>query len=635
MPIISPTGSFDIASSLAAALIESKTKTETGPITYPNSINASAVRNTSKYIIADSNMEDVNQQTLADLVSVSGNEAGVQAVYVPKRLERSDNFPISTGPLYTAIDPREIYPWMHTMGAAQNSILEAHYNGGMGYMYPTYRHITSTSTFDPIPNAMYSFEQYVPGANGYGKWNLKYRQANVYQFRGSVTEVNPEKDPEKQYVLDNGLENADKRIVAQKTGESENATTENMAAPRTPTSPIHTFTRSYADRSRAAIVTSYNRTRLPIADIEHRKAFRYIFITRPECYILTSRDQLSLQAENDEDMNALWYRMPHVLRALSPVYIARSPVFPEYANWNYLLCNRVMGMSAAGHTLTTLDSVTKSVRGATVMPGKIMTSNLGNNLELSFRDTKYMDVYEMLRGWMLYIHKRRTGQFFPPFNGYDYNNLIFKSGAVRNDSHLHPYDRALEYCASIYDIITNETGTKILYWCKYYGVYPTTVNTSMLSNDNAAAITQEAKVNASFIYQYKQENVFRNLVEFNFNAGIFDCMGVMRSDFTSLLSHNAVPFLYRENYIGGDPNSTSDVLKNYIGAADMITGSPFIVSEYNFAHDPWSYDNGESKVVQSNLCFVPSYDETSMRMNLGITNRAETKMTRDIFAANT
>lgn len=597
--------------------------------TYPNPIY-NTYREAREATVSGERVRNANLEGLSEIVrygnTLEREYIPTQAYYIPGDYTAQSNFPIG-GPLYTAIEPRDIFPWMHTVGMSRNSILEAKYNGNMQYMYPKASHITSDTAFNPIPDEIYPIESVVPGVDSpFAKWNLKYRQSNVFQYRGSVTPVNPENDPEKAYILKNGLENADKRNATFAADSSSEA----QASPGTPTSPLHPFTRSYADRSHSAIVTMYNRTRIPIADIEHRKAFRYIFITRPECYLLGYDNgdvRLSVQANKDEDMQTSWCRMPHVIRALSPVYVAPSPGSPIYANWNYLLCNRVMSMTTSGQTLSVTDSVTKGVRGATVTPGKLMTSNLGNTIELTFRDTKYMDVYEMLRIWMMYIHKRHTGQFFPPYDGYQYLNSGFSTGVARE--HMHPYDRALEYCASIYDIITNETGTKILYWCKYYGVYPTSANTSILSNENASSITTEARVNAQFLYQYKQENVFRNLVEFNFNAGIFDNMGVLRSDMQSFM--NEVPFLYRENYEGGT-KYTSNVLRNYIGAASMFTGSPYIVSEYSGDHDPWKWD--DIGLVQSNLCFLPAHNvnvQTAAKMNLGFTNEIPSKLTRNVY----
>ena len=337
-------------------------------------------------------------------------------------------------------------------------------------------------------------------------------------------------------------------------------------------------------------------------------------------------DKPSYQVLNDDDMATCWQRFPHVIRTLSPVYITPSPFRPEYANWNWLLCNRVQGMSTGANTLNLVDSMTKGVRGATVTMGKNLGTNLGGTLELSFMDTKYMDVYEMLRIWMLYIHKRRMGSFYPSYNGYQQSNGFYVNGASvfqpGGYSTLHPYDRALDYCASVYDIVTNETGTKILYWCKYYGVFPVNISNPMLSNDSNAPLTSNPKISASFQYQYKQENIFKNLVEFNFNAGICDSVGNMRSDVSTYL-RSSVPFLYREKGEGGTVY-TNENLKNYVGAASMFTGSPYIITQYSGAYDPWQWtSNMTNNMVEADLCFVPLFygqSELNDSMNLGITN---------------
>ena len=254
----------------------------------------------------------------------------------------------------------------------------------MTYAQTVKSHITMGPDLEPlewIQGDAYEYPmELTPGTiEPYG--SLGMRNSYVYQFRGAVTFLNPEKDEEKQHIMDFGLELTDRKVHPNDLGVSLTPS-EEQATQLTPTTPLHPFTRSFPDRARSAIITSYNRTKLPVADIEHRKAFRHIFITRPECYLMASTDQPSMQAMNDEDMNTCWLRMPHVLRALSPVYVTQCVSVPHYANWNFLLSNRVQGMTTGANTLTTVDSMTKGVRGATVLPGKNMTSNLGGQLEL-------------------------------------------------------------------------------------------------------------------------------------------------------------------------------------------------------------------------------------------------------------
>jgi hypothetical protein len=94
-------------------------------------------------------------------------------------------------------------------------------------------------------------------------------------------------------------------------------------------------------------------------------------------------------------------------------------------------------------------------------------------------------------------------------------------------------------------------------------------------------------------------------------------MGIAYSDVKSIIDE--VPFMYRENGVGGT-SATPDVLKNYIGAASLITGAPFIVSEVSGTHNPWTW-SGENPIA-SFLKFMPAStidDEMASRMNLGFT----------------
>jgi hypothetical protein len=573
----------------------------------------------------------------------NGTNLNIYPPYKPDKLYYSPeegNFPIvrsSTGGLYkTVIQNAAIRPAWHMH--ENLGWFQAEKVGQVQFAKMPNMHITSKPSLEPLQEkatdeypAEYKMGASATPGNEYGKVNDHF----LYQFRAAVTFVNPENNPAKRQIMDYGLENAEKDISIAEYGiddpmhpepiEVRKATDERNATPEVPISPLHTFTRSYPERARNVIMSCYNRTRIPIADVEHRKAFRYIFITRPECYLMSSMDKPSLQAAQDEDMNTCLERAPHILQMLSPVYVTGNASAPSYANWNFLLSNRVQGLNAGGNTINLVDTMTKSVRGATVIPGKNLTTNVGGTLDLQFMDDKYMDVYEMLRIWMLYIHKRRTGQFFPPFNNYAQINGFPTASGVGTGAGgfmlTHPYDRALEYCASIFDIITNETGSKILYWCKYYGVYPTNISSALLSNASNSALTQTANVNATFQYQYKQENLFKNLVEFNFNAGIVDSTGRMRDNVAAYL-RDSIPFLYREDGKGGT-NTTSPRLKNYIGAASMFTGAPYITTEVSGDVNPWAYKSSGRELVQANLRFIPLHhvdERLDAVMNSGITN---------------
>ena len=447
---------------------------------------------------------------------------------------------------------------------------------------------------------------------------------------GSTTRVNPFGDYNKKDIIDRGLAYNEEDRVKKET-KSE--------ATRVPLTPLYPFTRLDPNIARTSMFTAYNRIKLPIVDTEFRKGFRHVFFTRPECYIMSDRRELSEQCYYDEDFSSCFTRMPHILKILSPTYVTGSHSKNDInSNWNYLLCNRVISLQSAIKTGSEpSQQYATTPLGYSVIAPSYITSMSNSNLSVTFSETKDLEVYEMLRMWMLYNHKRKYGIFSPPFNGYKRKNAFLSdtingvglSGEMQvkdagGDAFAgvlyHPYDRALENCASIFEIYTNESMTKILYWCKYYGVYPEEASIEGFGSDVNKAATADGglKCNATFRYQRKLECVNKTLVEFNYNAGITDNMGRVKP---SLSLNASYPFLLRaedELKLASQSKTSSDaILKNYMGAAGMFTGSPYIVMGQS-VKDPLD----DSKTTTSPyLMFTPLSDSVfNNELNLGIEN---------------
>lgn len=393
--------------------------------------------------------------------------------------------------------------------------------------------------------------------------------SKVPVFSGSTTNPNPLDDKNKADILTHGYHEHEK-----KNNDDEE--------PRV--SPLLPFTRTEPDVAQSVNYKCYNRTKLPVADLEWRKGFRHIFITRPECYIMgmdsDSKVDLSEQCQYDRDFLSAYHKFPEVLKILSPYYVTH-----DFDNFNYLLSNRVMGLTTNGTAITHDESVQKSIEGITVQPAKLLTSSHGATIDLTFRDTKTLEVYNCLRLWMLYMYKTYKGILAPSYNGYHINNSynLGSSAITIQDGNMmsyayHPYDRALDYCASLFDIVTNESGTKILYWCKYYGIYPVSASPQGLSNTNNGPIAQEMTVSSQFKYQYKLEMSEQTFIEFNYNAGLLNYDGSQKyhpAESQSWLYYEDTPY-HRD-----DLQRPS---KTYMGAAGMFTGTPYIILNQQFSN---------------------------------------------------
>ena len=435
---------------------------------------------------------------------------------------------------------------------------------------------------------------------------MQYKDGSVEPiFSAAMTLVNPTANEKKERILKQGAGEIEDEQAIDANGTD---------FARAPTSPFHPFLRMDPLIARKTNLIAYNRTHTPVADLEFRKCFRHVFITRPECYIMCNEGKLSEQAEYDEDFASTYSRLPYILEILSPRYLSSHSNLSSdglKSNWNFLLSNRVQGLNFESIENNVIDGVAKTTYGARVSPSGAQSTGFEGSLQLTFRDTKHFEVYEMIRMWMLYISKRHRGIFSPPFNGYNYHNDFLPAGtAVGDKVYLHPYDRALEYPCTIFDIITDETDTRILHYNEYVGVYPYQLSLP-INNDQANAITSEMKVTVSFRYSARLVNTNSTLVHFNYNAGVTNGIGAP----TSTYLNEVLPFL-----ISSEQNNLSSnaVLTDYIGQSSLFTGSPFIVmSEARL--NP--VNKGATPLYSPFLKFAPvTMMDINMDANMGLTN---------------
>ena len=434
-------------------------------------------------------------------------------------------------------------------------------------------------------------------------------------FSGSTTNVNPTNDPEKQEIIDYGLYKYDEERAKRK-GDGDY---------RPPLSSMHPFTRiidiNNPNDHQLANLTTFNRYHIPEADLEHRKAFRHVFFTRPECYICctdgSGNVKLSQQAEFDEDFNTSYSRMPYISKLLSPVYVSgtfgQSKI--DNDNFNYLLSNRCMGLQPTGATLSTQESVGKSIQGYTVIPGMHYEGRQGSTISVTFRDTKYLEIYEYIRLWMLYIWKIKYGTFAPSFNGYLYQNGFPSTSEgdllVSASPHLHPFDRALDYTCSMFDYVMDESDTFMRYWCKYYGMYPIDVQIEGLGNSNNDALKDELTINVTFKYAYKIENTMKSLIEFNYNAGICNSLGQPTTDGENVLK-------YSEDFMYINQQISTKTVDFYMGPGASFVGTPYVVL-MNVNKDIMK-DTVSGTTMSPCLRFSPLVDNVALnqRINMGL-----------------
>lgn len=526
----------------------------------------------------------------------------------------------SKGPFYKSIGVRTLTPADHFRGRDA-------YNGGV--MGPS----ASESTNAPAEVQRYSkdggafikdISEHFVSLDSYHKGHLSkvtnpdddesadnsdyndLDQRGCKDFRGSSTLVNPESDGDRNATAGWGFS------VVTDEDANEAGEAETMISPVVPFTRLHAIgsTRKadlkYATNSPQSVARitdayAYNRFKYPVSDNEFRKGFHSTFITRPECYVCCIDGTLSEQAASDPIFSQAYIRMPHICRLLSPSYVCRDFIGNLRHNWNFLLSNRIISVGSAPETTLETIEPTKGVGGYTVSLGSFKTSGRGGEVTITFRESRNLEVYEFLRLWIEYIHKRYRGYLSPSYNGYQKQNGFTMPGSGYNDSMLlyQVYDRSLDYCVSLFDMFTDEAMSKILFWTKWYGLFPksATLEGMNIENGQVTAPNEGLKVTATFVYDAKETCNIQNLVEFNYNSDINTATGAAKQE---VISSPA--------YVNND---------KFFGSVGMFTGPPFVVFEKSNGHiKPQGIVSGGEIAYAPHLKFAPvSNTEYGDRIN--------------------
>lgn len=240
------------------------------------------------------------------------------------------------------------------------------------------------------------------------------------------------------------------------------------------------------------LTTHYNRFKLGNANDALSKGFPHVFFTRPDCKFFKDSDGTKLATKPGKDPNIKYINAhkPALLRQLSQV---------DGDDWAYLLSNKVASFG------TTDESIEVDTYGSTYHKQKIAhgksnsESKAANTFTIQMTDTRDLDILNIHKLWTDYIHNVYHGKWFPK------NQYLWK--------------KIIDYAASCYYIITAEDGETIIFWSKYYGIFPTNIPSSSYSWQAGQPI-QKTDLNITYQYSFKEDLNPLALVEFNLNSGI-------------------------------------------------------------------------------------------------------------------
>lgn len=237
----------------------------------------------------------------------------------------------------------------------------------------------------------------------------------------------------------------------------------------------------------------YNRFKLPNPNDALHKSYAHVFFVRPDCNILErsgSTWKLTATCSTDQSFVYAHEKSPELLRQLvsDAGYDHDFMMYLSNKARSFDIKEEFVGASTYGQAVT----------GHKIAYGKTnVESKTAGEISVTFEDDRDLHVYQLHKIWTDYISGVYQGLFSPKTE--------------------YMLDKILDYVSNVYYILTAEDGETIIFWSKYYGVFPTTTssnNYSWTAGDGLHTPT----CTISYQYSFKEDYNPLSLNDFNTNS---------------------------------------------------------------------------------------------------------------------
>lgn len=241
-------------------------------------------------------------------------------------------------------------------------------------------------------------------------------------------------------------------------------------------------------------VTYYNRFKVANPNLALQKGFAHVFFVRPSCNILESAyaKELRPELQSYESFQYTWKHFPEIVKELVELNGSGH-------DFMLTLSNAVASFSLNEEYINS-DIYGKTYTGYKIAYGKHnIDSKTAGEFQVTFNDDRNLHIYQLIKLWADYISGAFRGTISPVTA-----NIV---------------NKILDYVGACYYILTAEDGETILFWSKYYGVFPTNVPTSQYSWGSGNVITNP-QMDVTFKYSFKEDFNPQTILEFNYNSKI-------------------------------------------------------------------------------------------------------------------
>lgn len=274
----------------------------------------------------------------------------------------------------------------------------------------------------------------------------------------------------------------------------------------------------------------YNRFKSPDPNLAHTKTTTHVFFTRPDLNILKFNGGANSQTLNHTETAMVWRRYPEIFKLLTD----RSRC-KDSNNFNLLLSQQCKSFEIQDETLTP-NKAGKSWNEYEMVYGDSYSGRTAGEFSCNFDETSDYSIINLIKLWITYIDNVSRGAWSPSYD-------LLGTGNKNSINSSHVFEKALDYASSVYVFKCGPDGEDVLYWTKYYGVFPVNTGVSALSWDNNTPIGDTLKLNIRFNYSYKRDLSPISLIEFNNIANVSSLSdAVSENSFNVNLGHSTRPF---------------------------------------------------------------------------------------------
>lgn len=242
-------------------------------------------------------------------------------------------------------------------------------------------------------------------------------------------------------------------------------------------------------------VTKYNKYKLQNPNDFLAKSFGHIFFIRPDCNIFAENSTVvdpKLQS-NLEKAADFYYAKKHSPELLESLTQHNTRFNHEFL---LLLSNKAESFDLSDEYIDT-DTYGSSLTGYKIPYSKSdNASKTANSFSVSYKDDNLLHIYHLHKLWLAYMTREYRGKVLPRYE--------------------YICNKILDYPTCVYYILCAPDGETIIFWSKYWGVFPKNAPSSQYSYTagNAGGVSNpELKV--EYQYAWKEDFNPLTLIEFN------------------------------------------------------------------------------------------------------------------------